>query len=45
MQRLYELAGRVAQSHISVLVRGETGVELIEEVVFAGDWSGWGAGA
>lgn len=27
------------------IVRAETGVELVEEVVFAGDWSGWGADA
>ena len=25
------------------IVRAETGRELVEEVVFAGDWSGWGA--
>ena len=35
MQQLYELASRVAQSHISVLVRGETGVgkELLAEAI------------
>jgi DNA-binding NtrC family response regulator len=35
MQRLYELASLVAQSHISVLVRGETGVgkELLAEAI------------
>ncbi len=35
MQRLYELASLVAQSHISVLVRGETGAgkELLAETI------------
>lgn len=30
---------------VKAIVRAETGVELVEEVVFAGDWSGWGMDA
>jgi len=30
---------------VKEIVRAETGLELVEEVVFAGDWSGWGADA
>ncbi len=28
---------------VKAIVHAETGIELVEEVVFAGDWGAWGA--
>ena len=30
---------------VKAIVHAETGIELTEEVVFAGDWTAWGAAA